>query len=195
MNENNKSIENLINFINTIPFEPEKYNQDKKKRYHHNLCYYDIEFDIDKLNKAVMKDTYLRYLDQKIKVEIKKNIIKNINNLFKYVGFQKRFESLPTSHDYTNISLFSRFLNNYDLGYENSDDNTHRFVIQEIVGIINYLNPHKINLYNNELFSMYTLSLKEEDFNNIIQVLEEYKQESETLKNYKNWADIYFGLN
>lgn len=195
MNSQDKTMENIISFINSIPFEPEKYDQEKKRKYFNNLNYYEIDFDVDKLNKSVLKDVYLRFLDQKIKEKIKFNIIQNLNIFYEYVGFQKRFENLPTQADYNNLSHFSRFLNMYDLGFENSEDNTHRFVLQEIVNLIRYLHPFKTNIYNNELISMFTLSLNKEDFNSIIDILKEFKEESDILRKYKNWAEIYHSNN
>ena len=49
MSENDQSMQNIIDFINTIPSEPEKYGQEGKKKYYHNLSYYQIEYDVDKL--------------------------------------------------------------------------------------------------------------------------------------------------
>jgi len=42
---------------------------------------------------------------------------------------------------------------------------------------------------------MYTLTLRPNDFAELLKILEEYKSNSETLKNFKNWAEIYQSQN
>lgn len=194
MENSDKTTKNIIDFVNSIPFEPEKYNQEKKRKYFHNLYYYEIDYDVDKLNEA-NSSLYQRYLKQEIKNTIRENIICNLNDLFKYVGFTKRFESLPTDQDYENIKHFSKFINIFDLGLLFSADNTFREIVEEIYNLVNYLDPNKEPEFREDLISKETLALKKEDFQKIIQILEDYKNESEELKKYSNWYQIYQAYN
>lgn len=194
MNGNEKTLQNIVEYINSLSFETDFY-QEKKQRYYHNLSYYEIDYDVNKLINSIPKDSYMRYLDQKIKNEIKKNIILNINTLYQEVGFDKKFENLPTENDYQYISDFSKFLNMYDLGYPHSDDNTFKEIIQEIISTLNYLHPNKKDVYNNELFSMHTLALNENDFERILNIIIDYKDESNYLSKFKNWAQVYWNSN
>jgi len=194
MDGNEKTIQNITDYINSLSFETEFYTN-KKRRYYHNLSYYEIDYEVDRLINSIPKDAYMRYLDQKMKEVIKNNIIININKLYELIGFNKKFENLPTESDYQNISSFSKFLNMYDLGYPESEDNTFKDIIQELVNTLNYLHPHKKDIYKNELFSMYTLALTQEDFNKIVKVILDYKDESPNLSRFKNWAEIYYNMN
>lgn len=194
MSDSNKSYLNIYKFIKSLDFKTESYPQ-KKSRYYNNLAYYQIDYDVDKLIDSYPKDAYMRLLDQKMKEVIKKNILININKLYEVVGFNKTFENLPTEKDYQNISSFSKFLNMYDLGYPESEDNTFKDIIQELVNTLNYLHPHKKDIYKNELFTMYSLALTQEDFDKIVKVILDYKDESPNLNRFKNWAEIYYNMN
>ena len=76
MDGNEKTLQNIADYINNLSFETEFY-PDKKRRYYHNLSYYEIDYEVDRLINSIPKDAYMRYLDQKMKGVIKKNIIIN----------------------------------------------------------------------------------------------------------------------
>jgi len=196
MDDNEKTAQNIIEFINTIPFEPEIYPESKKKKkYYHNLSYYEIEYDVDILNRETTNSPFLNEMEKKIKEEMKKCIISNVNKIYEYIGFEKRFESLPTTPDYDYMAQFSKFLNNFNLGYPESDDNEYRYVVEELVNLCRYLSSRRNFIYRNELICLETLALKEEDFAKVIEIMEDCKKNSTVLNSFKNWSDIYHFLN